>query len=304
MLQGEGDKLLDTLLVSNILFHVAMFCVLPLDKLCFFCDKQISIYIVTTQHSNWLCLCFLTCKAKQEKKGRNFEIYTRIVANRVGASRKGIHTSNSLWSCDWCNCDPSCWIAANHAYRPGYSTETALLRVFDTILYELDQGNAVFLSLLDMSSAFDTVDHRILLARLKRTFNFTDRALEWITSYLPERTAKVFVLGAYSEPKPLTCSVPQGSILCAGLYSDYTQPLGLLIATLLLLYHLYADDCQVFKSFNTRKPDEQDDTASDIENGIACINSWTSNNRLCSNPDKTEFNRVFKYILSAAGTCW
>ena len=102
-------------------------------------------------------------------------------------------------------------------------------------------------------------------------------------------TAEVFVLGAYFEPKPLTCSVPQGSILGAGLYSDYTQPLGLLIVTLLLLYHLYADDCQVFKSFNPRKPDEQDDTASDIENGIACINSWTSNNRLCLNPDKTEF---------------
>ena len=149
----------------------------------------------------------------------------------------------------------------------GYSTETALLRVFNAILFKLDQGKAVFfLSFLDISSAFDTVGHGILI-------------------YLLRQAAEVFVLGEYSEPKPLPCSVPQGSIIEAGLYSDDTQPFGMLIMTLWLLYHIYADNCQVMKSFNLRQPDNQGAVALHIERGIECIENWTSSNRLCLNPD-------------------
>ena len=70
------------------------------------------------------------------------------------------------------------------AYRPKHSTETALIKVLDDVLTSLDDDNVVFLSLLDLSAAFDTVDHGLLIERLYRTFRITGSALEWIRSYL------------------------------------------------------------------------------------------------------------------------
>ena len=77
------------------------------------------------------------------------------------------------------------------AYRPGHSTETALLKVVNDLFLSLNKGNISVLALLDFSSAFDTIDHTILVHRLHTDFGFTDTVLQWFSSYLTDRTHKV-----------------------------------------------------------------------------------------------------------------
>ena len=74
------------------------------------------------------------------------------------------------------------------AYRPGHSTETALLKVVNDLFLSLSKGNISVLALLDFSSAFDTIDHPILVHRLHIDFGFTDAVLQWFSSFLTDRT--------------------------------------------------------------------------------------------------------------------
>ena len=128
------------------------------------------------------------------------------------------------------------------AYKPCHSTETALVKVFNDILCSIDNPNsAVFVAMLDLSAAFDTVDHNILIRRLQTSFGITRPALKWFRSYLRDRSMKVCINGAYSEAVGLEASVPQGSQIAPELYSNYTQPLGQLLRAIQLQYHCYAD---------------------------------------------------------------
>ena len=92
--------------------------------------------------------------------------------------------------------------------------------MFNDILIAVDNKKVVLLTLLDLSAAFDTVDHSILLSRLEHTLGISDSAKKWFKSYLTNRTQEVVVNGKTSKPKELDCCVPQGSILGADLYSD------------------------------------------------------------------------------------
>ena len=79
------------------------------------------------------------------------------------------------------------------AYRPHHSTETALLKVTNDLLSAMDDGKISVLVLLDLSAAFDTIDHEILLHRLHNVFGFEDTVLSWFQSYLENRTQTVGV---------------------------------------------------------------------------------------------------------------
>ena len=96
------------------------------------------------------------------------------------------------------------------AYRPHHSTETALLKVTNDLLSAMDDGNISVLVLLDLSAAFDTIDHEILLHRLHNVFGFEDTVFQ---SYLENRTQTVAVHGKHSTSAPLRYGVPQGSVL-------------------------------------------------------------------------------------------
>ena len=95
------------------------------------------------------------------------------------------------------------------AFRKNYSVEALLVNLADHILQQMDVGNITALILLDVSSAFDTVDHTILLNRLQ-SFSVTSHALSWFTSYLSNRFQRVAIDGTKSKPTVLTPRHPTG----------------------------------------------------------------------------------------------
>lgn len=91
-------------------------------------------------------------------------------------------------------------------YRQFHSTETALLKVQNDILTSLDGNNVTVLVMLDLSAAFDTIDHETLINRLRIHYGIADEPLHWISSYLSDRVQTVCVDGEFSDPVTLKCS--------------------------------------------------------------------------------------------------
>ena len=174
------------------------------------------------------------------------------------------------------------------AYRAHHSTETALLRVYNDIAMSIDNQKSVVLVLLDLSAAFDTVDHSLLLARLSTRFGICDQALDWFRSYLSDRTQYVRIQDVSSDVHALSYGVPQGSVLGPLLYSLYTSPLGDIARSHGLSYHFYADDTQLYLSFETSSPEDLSTCTSALEDCVNDINLWMLNNKLKLNRGKTE----------------
>ena len=108
------------------------------------------------------------------------------------------------------------------AYHLHHSTETALLKVTNDLLSAMDDGKISVLVLLNLSAAFATIDHEILLRRLYNVFEFGKTMLSWFQSYLVNRTQTVVVHGKHSSPVSLHYGVPQGSVLGPILFIIYT----------------------------------------------------------------------------------
>ena len=143
------------------------------------------------------------------------------------------------------------------AYKRLHSTETALLKVQNDILRAIDDNKCVALLLLDMSSAFDTVDHKFLLERLSNRFGFKGQVLKWFESYLQDRKQFVMIDGVKSVVKDLHFGVPQGSVLGPILCSLYISPLGDIVRHHGLEFHLYADDTQLYFAFRPTAAEQQ-----------------------------------------------
>ncbi len=111
-------------------------------------------------------------------------------------------------------------------FKVNHSTETALLKVSNYILSLIDSDDSVILILLDLSAAFDTIDHNILITRLEKIMGIRGTALEWFRSFLSNRSFSVNISQFYSKSAPLHCGVPYGSILGPILFILYMLPLG------------------------------------------------------------------------------
>ena len=145
------------------------------------------------------------------------------------------------------------------------------------------------MALLDLSAAFDTVDHTILLERLCHTFGISGQALKWFTSYLSDRSQVVSVNGVKSSSHILECCVPQGSVLGPSMYSRYTKPIGNIIRDSDIQFHLFAEDCQLYVSLDPACTTSHIETLTHLENCIAELSDWMFQNKLKLNNDKTEF---------------
>ena len=103
--------------------------------------------------------------------------------------------------------------------------ETALTRVQNDILLSLDQRQEVVLVLLDFTSAFDTIDHVIMLNRFGKRYGFKDRVIEWLKSYLSDRSHVVKIGNDFSHSVQDECGVPQGSVMGPVLFTLYSAPI-------------------------------------------------------------------------------
>jgi hypothetical protein len=185
------------------------------------------------------------------------------------------------------------------AYKSFHSTETALLSVQNDIFNAMEDGNVAALALLDLSAAFDTIDHEVLLGRLTDWFGIGEVALRWIVSYLQTRSQIININGNYSLPCTLQFGVPQGSVLGPLLFILYTAPLSKIINSKDVDHHLYADDTQVYKYINTSNFNL---AIKSFQNCLESIKDWMFTNKLKLNPDKTEFlligNKCHRYKFS------
>lgn len=119
-----------------------------------------------------------------------------------------------------------------YGFRSGHSTETALVRVLNDLLISADMGACSILVLLDITAAFDTISHAVLLERLSVYLGVSGTALKWFTSYLTNCSQFVSLGGKKSLPTLVQQGVPQGSVLGPILFSIYMLPLGDIIRSL------------------------------------------------------------------------
>ena len=128
--------------------------------------------------------------------------------------------------------------AVQSAYRKQHSTETAVLKVLSDIYSAADAGQITILGLLDLSSAFDTVDHQILFDRFQLSYGFESAVLGWFRSYLTGRSQYIRYNGVQSESAPFLYGVPQGSVLGPVLFILYSADNNI-NNNLLIIHTLY-----------------------------------------------------------------
>ena len=150
----------------------------------------------------------------------------------------------------------------------------------------LDKKQMAVLIILDLSAAFNTLKHSVLIKRLSQRFGIKDSALDWIKSYLKDRNQYVQIGKNSSNKLPLETGVPQGSILGPILFIMYMAPLADIISNHKLNSHFYADDSQLYTFFNPNK--EIDVMLAKIENCIKDIKIFMDKNFLKLNEEKTE----------------
>ena len=143
--------------------------------------------------------------------------------------------------------------------------------------------------LLDLSAAFDTIDHQVLLNRLRLSFGIRGYALEWIASYLSDRTQRVSFENSFSQSRYLSCGVPQRSYLGPLLFAMYASKLFDIIKGHLPRTHAYADDTRLYLSFKPDTTSSQSNAVDAMERFISAIRCWMIKDKLKVNDSKTEF---------------
>jgi Reverse transcriptase (RNA-dependent DNA polymerase) len=173
------------------------------------------------------------------------------------------------------------------AYRRFHSTETALLKVTDDIYAAFNDGQSTLLVALDLSAVFDCIDHGTLVDRLRHTFGLAGAALDWIRSYLCDRSAFVGIDRHSSSCVSVDTGVPQGSSLGPLLFSMYFAPLASLIQSFGIRYHQYADDTQLYIAISKENVSVRLDTLERCT--AAVVHEWLLLNGLAFNPAKSNF---------------
>ena len=139
--------------------------------------------------------------------------------------------------------------------------------------------------MLDFSSAFDTIDHPILVHRLHTDFGFTDSVLQWFSSYLTDRTHYVSLSNNCSAFVPVHSGVPQVSVLGPMLFTMYIKPLSAIIDSHSITHHSFADDLQLQMSAPT---DGISELLHSMQSCISDVKAWETANMLKLNNNKTE----------------
>ena len=143
----------------------------------------------------------------------------------------------------------------------------------------------LLITLLDLSAAFDTIDHSTLLERLHVHFGISGTVFQWFKSYISNRQQRVHIDGSLSCAQDLHFGVPQGSVLGPFLFCLYTTSISQMINTHDVSHHMYADDTQVYIELS------QSDTHKSISSLSDCltdISLWMKSSKLKLNSNKTK----------------
>ena len=168
-----------------------------------------------------------------------------------------------------------------YGFRENHSTNLAILDLISKVQKSNENGNLSCVIFLDFAKAFDTVNHEILLKKLLH-YGIRGKAHEWFTSYLTDRKQSVSVAGSLSEPLPIKCGVPQGSVLGPLLFLIYIN--DIILASNIFKFTLFADDTCLFSQKNDLKSLE-----SSTNKELTKISDWLIANKLSLNISKSNF---------------
>ena len=172
----------------------------------------------------------------------------------------------------------------HHGCRHDHSTASALIQMYDKWTEEVDQGNMVGVMMIDLSAAFDMVDHPLLLQKLQ-LFGLETTALAWVKSYISERSQSVIVDGCLSPPLDIECGVPQGSILGPLMYIIFTNDIPDLVHDHPVSYKDPQPACQPCGS-----------TVCYVDDGTYSIGS--PDPAVLSDTLTNQYNKISKYMVS------
>ena len=184
---------------------------------------------------------------------------------------------------------------SHHGFRTKHNTSTALLQMYDVWIEALERNEISAVIMLDMSAAFDVVDHSILIKKLK-LYGLQDDALAWLESYLSHRQQRVVIDGCLSDPLTLEAGVPQGSILGPLLYICFTNDLPETVHDHLTqngsFYNTHCSGCGGICCFAddstyTKSSSDPDILKADIDMKYKKIVMYMNSNKLVLNTDKT-----------------
>ena len=194
--------------------------------------------------------------------------------------------------CDRHNLIPSFQLA----YRPKHSCERLMVKLVNDLLWSMERKEATAVAVIDLSAAFDMVDHNILINLLHETFGIGDKALRWFQSYLENRYCKVKIGKNYLERKSLNFSVPQGSCMGPVLYLSYAASISDVVSEVSeegnprpISLNGFADDHVMKKSFIPTLEGNEELCIANIQACLYRVKKWMDSMRLKMNEGKMEF---------------
>ena len=178
-----------------------------------------------------------------------------------------------------------------HGFLKGKSTETQLLEVYDNISKVLDDSGQSDIIFLDLSKAFDSVPHNLLVHKLT-TFGFQDNLLNWFSSYLKNRVQRVVLEGSTSTWLPVGSGVPQGSILGPVLFLLYINDMVNVVSENTAI-GLFADDAKIFRNIKTMHDCEI------LQEDLNSLLTWSNTWKLQFNLSKCKLLRIYRALKFA-----
>ena len=148
----------------------------------------------------------------------------------------------------------------------------------------MDKGEVTALTLLDLSAAFDTIDHATLTDILSDWYRISGQAQIWLSSYLQSRHQSVKIKDTLSDKVTLSYGAPKGSVLGPVLFTLYTTPFRAIISSFNINHHLYADDTQIYMSLSVSNANE---SLEKLQRCLMAVSARITGSKLKLNPSKT-----------------
>ena len=173
------------------------------------------------------------------------------------------------------------------AYREGYSTETALLKLVNGALWLMEKKQILVVAIMDLSATFNMVNHDLLLSVLHNSFGISDTALSWYETYLRPCTMSVKVKNSSSQMTNLKYGVPQGSCSGANIFTAYSSLIKNVVDDTFTL-NGFPDDHSIWRDYVAGNINEMSNLKENLEKNLDSIGHWMDQMRLKLNPNKTK----------------